>query len=418
MPLKKILVIAGIISVTAISASALTLDEAIKLALENLPSFRAVRDEKLAREKEYSSTLSPYLPELNIIGGEKRYYSDIHDYDIRNAELRMSYLLWDGGSRRSQREIAVSNLRVSEENIKKNIIDISYSVKTTFYNLLAKRDILNQRRLQLTYAEKDFEVAKGRYEAGVARRSDLLQASVRLEEARFRVIEAEGDMNKVLHELISLTGRKIDIDEVSGSLEDDFYIPEMEYLIERGLETPEVKTAELNIEIEKAIKKSIRSRFLPEISIDATYTRNYGDTSISIPEEEKTIGIMARLNIFEWSKFMKMSASSYRIRMAKELVEEKKREITLNITKSYEDLLTSRKGLDVALQQLRFAEQNYEQAYGEYKVGKGDILSLIQAERTLSESREKVIIARLNILLNRANLERLTGINSLEEVMR
>ncbi len=418
MSLKRILVIAGIILVTKIPVSALTLDEAIILALENLPSFRAIKDERLAQEKEYSATLSPYLPELNIIAGEKRYYSDTQDYDIRNAELRISYLLWDSGSRKSQREIAGSNLKVSEENIKKSILDISYNVKITFYNLLAKRDILNQRRLQLRYAEKNFEVARGRYEAGVARRSDLLQASVRLEEARYRVIEAEGEMNKVLNELISLTGRKIDIDEVSGSLEDDFYIPEMEYLIEKGLNTPEVKKAELNIEMEKAIKKSIRSRFLPEIFIDATYTRNYGDTNISIPEEEKTIGIMARLNIFEWSKFMKMSASSYRTKMAKELVEEKKREVTLNITKSYEDLLTSQKGLDVAVEQLRFAEQNYEQAYGEYRVGKGDILSLIQAEKTLSESREKVIIARLNIFLNRANLERLTGINSLEEAMR
>jgi outer membrane protein len=81
----------------------------------------------------------------------------------------------------------------------------------------------------------------------------------------------------------------------------------------------------------------------------------------------------------------------------------------LKISKAYEDLITELKRLEVAKEQLRFAEQNYEQAFGEYKVGKGDILSLIQSESLLADAKEKLTISKLNIWTAIINLERVSG---------
>jgi outer membrane protein TolC len=86
-----------------------------------------------------------------------------------------------------------------------------------------------------------------------------------------------------------------------------------------------------------------------------------------------------------------------------------KRQLLLDCRKAWEDLATAVKNSAVAGEQLRQASQNYEQAFGEYKVGAGDILSLVQAESLLAGAREQLVSAQLNVALARALLEKISG---------
>ena len=69
--------------------------------------------------------------------------------------------------------------------------------------------------------------------------------------------------------------------------------------------------------------------------------------------------------------------------------------------------------MQIVLQQ---AEQNYSQALGEYKVGKGDITTLVQAESLLADARDQFIRSRLNRALTKALLEQVTGVEKLESL--
>ena len=91
-----------------------------------------------------------------------------------------------------------------------------------------------------------------------------------------------------------------------------------------------------------------------------------------------------------------------------------KRQVLLDINKAYEDFMTAANAITVAQQRLKNAEHNFAQARGEYKVGKGDILSLVVAERTLADSREQLIISKLSLLLSKALLENIAGFENLE----
>ena len=58
--------------------------------------------------------------------------------------------------------------------------------------------------------------------------------------------------------------------------------------------------------------------------------------------------------------------------------------------KSYEDFITTSRNVKVADEQLKQALQNYDQAFGEYKVGKGDILSVVFAETLLAQAGSRM----------------------------
>jgi outer membrane protein TolC len=100
--------------------------------------------------------------------------------------------------------------------------------------------------------------------------------------------------------------------------------------------------------------------------------------------------------------------------VSSEQLNDLKRQILLDVHKTYEDFITASNNLKVAQQQLKQAEHNYSQAFGEYKVGKADILSLVQAESLLSTAREQIISSRLNLIVSRSLLERIAGIERLE----
>ncbi|HAK88895.1 MAG TPA: hypothetical protein DCP24_07510, partial [Nitrospiraceae bacterium] len=292
--------------------------------------------------------------------------------------------------------------------------DLAFNVKAAFYTAIAQKDAFEQRKIQLQDAQKDYEIAEGRYKFGVAKLSDVLQASVRLEQARFNLVQAEGDFNKALSELNSIIGRALDSRyEIRGSLDIGMAPPDVNRLSDLSLQRPEIKQAELSINIAESSKSLALSAFYPVFSADASYTRTSGgrsSTTTTSSPDERSVGVTATWNIFELGKFFKHKSSKFDIGVSSENLNETKRKLLLDVHKTYEDFITATNKLKVAEQQLKQAEHNYQQAFGEYKVGKADILSLVQAESLLSTAREQLIQSRLNLVLSKALLEKTAGV--------
>lgn len=411
--------ISFIIFFTFTMSNALTLDEAISLAKENLPSYRASLTKIKATEALYNASLSPYLPSLDFSASYKRLFTSQGEFNTRNYDLSLSYTLFDGGKRKANRNIARLNLDINREESKKNLLELQFNVKVSFYTVLAQKEILEQRKIQLKDAEKDFEVAEGRYKFGVAKLSDVLQASVRLEQAKFNLIQAEGDFKKSLSELNSLIGKDLQAShEVEGILYSEIVLPDRKILFDMVMKRPEILQAENSIKIAENNLLLNSSAFYPSISLNALYSKTGGNfrTVSFINDEEKTASITLTWNIFELGKFFKQRSLRFEKDISKDNLEELKRTLVLETNKVYEDLLTNLNKIKVAEQQLKQAEYNYSQAFGEYKVGKADILSLIQAESQLSNAREQLIGSKLNFMLTKSLLEKVIGIYLLESL--
>lgn len=394
----------------------LTIDEAIEMAKRNSPFYRAASLKIGASEALYRATLSPYLPSLELSTLQSRHYTSGIDYNIRNYEIKLSYTLFDGGIRRNEREIAFLNLDIDKEELRKTLLDLQYQVKTAFYKAIASREILELRRVQLKDAEKDHEVAEGRYRFGVARLSDVLQASVRLEQARYNLVQAEGDLKKAISELNSLIGRDLDSSyDLEGVLVGEIEVPDKDLLFESGLKGPEVTQAERALKIAEKNRSKGYSPFLPSIFISASYAKTEGGVFLFSFPEEKRVDLSATWNIFELGKYFRLKASEKEVDVSAERLREIKRQTMLNIYRIREDLLTSMGKIKVAEEQLKQALYNYEQAFGEYKVGKADILSLVQAESQLASAREQLINSKLSVMLSKALLEKMVALDKLED---
>ncbi len=416
--------IALFFSILPVTSQALTVDEAITLARENVPFYRAAGYRVKSSEELYKATLGPYLPALDASTQQQRHMTTAQEFNTWLYDITASYTLFDGGRRRANRDISRLTLDSDREVLRTNLLDLEFNVKTAFYTVIAQKETLDQRKLQLQDTQKDYEVAEGRYKFGVAKLSDLLQASVRLEQAKFNVVQAEGNLNKAFSDLNSLLGKSLqERFDLQGSLDIEFVPPGREALFMVAMERPEIKQAENSVKISEKTTLINLSTFFPVLSVNATYQNSSGGlaglaTGGGVINEEWILGFNATWNIFELGKFYQYRSSVIEQSVTAELLSDIKRTVQLNVDKAYEDFTTSGTQLKVAQQQLTQATQNYEQAYGEYKVGKGDILSLVQAESQLSAAREQLVASRLSVILFKSQLERVVGVTTLGSVPR
>jgi outer membrane protein TolC len=70
----------------------------------------------------------------------------------------------------------------------------------------------------------------------------------------------------------------------------------------------------------------------------------------------------------------------------------------------------------VAEEQLKQAEHNYAQTFGEYKIGKSDIIALVASGIALSNAREQQTLSKLNLVLAKTLIERATGVEHIESL--
>ncbi|MCU0573898.1 MAG: TolC family protein [Syntrophobacteraceae bacterium] len=416
MLLIRFLICAGVLCAWAAVPRALTLEEAMDMAEGSLPGLKAADNRVGSTDSLYKASLSPYLPTLDAAASQEKRKQNSSSLDLSTYDVTLSYTLYDGGRRRADRNVARLNRDSEKEERARTLLDLQFDVKSAFFSTIARRDILQHRKLQVEDSRKDLEVARGRYELGVAKLSDVLQSSVRFEQSKFSLVEAEGELNKSMAQLNSLLGRSLESEyDLAGELESRVSMPDSERLGRAALQRPEIRQSEYAVEAARNLKTRQISEYLPVITAGASYNRSEATRFVS-DLEDKAIGIRVTWNIFELGKLYRTRSAEFDLRVTRDNLEETIRRLLLELRLAYEDYVTASRNVDVAEEQLKQAEHNYAQTFGEYRIGKTDIIALVAAAIALSNAREQHTVSRLSVILARVLIERATGVERIESV--
>lgn len=393
---------------------ALTLEEAMEQAEGSLPALKAADGRVGSREALYKASLSPYLPTLDVATIQEKRKQNSLSFDQSTYDITMAYTLYDGGRRRADRNIARLSRDSEKEERARTLLDLQFDVKSAFFSTIARRDILQHRKVQVEDSRKDYEVAQGRNELGVAKLSDVLQSSVRFEQSKFNLVQGEGELQKSLAELNSLLGRSLETEyDLAGDLESRVSMPDPDRLGRAVLDRPEIRQSEYAVDVARNNKTRQLSEYLPIVTASASYNKLEANRLIS-SLEDKSIGITAAWNIFELGKFYRTKAAGFDVQVTRENLEETIRQLLLELRVAYEDFVTASRNVLVAEEQLKQAEHNYAQTFGEYKIGKSDIIALVASGIALSNAREQHTVTKLNLVLAKTLIERATGMERIE----
>ena len=240
-------------------------------------------------------------------------------------------------------------------------------------------------------------MAKAKRETGVAKFSDVTQAQVRYTQAKMSTIAADKDLEKEISALNSLTGWPLNTKiEIGGEFTtfpikfDVLYLQKIALL-----KRPEIEKQALNIDISAQSIKAERSNYWPKIDLQLLYQR-YDETG-SLNEHEAVFYTAPSYDLFNGpGRYYKVSDQKKAQRAEVERLPEVKKIVSLEVNYAYKDMELAYANYQVALDLVEAGQVNYEQAFGKYRVGKGDILTLIQPDMNLSESKIGLIQQKIN----------------------
>ncbi len=401
----------------------ITLQEAVERAKAVSPLYKQYETQLKSDFFQYKTWISPFLPSLSYSFSYTKNKHTDPDYFSRNHSLNINWNIYDSGRSIFNRKILKYNYYASKENFQENILDIIYNVKYAYIKCAASKEIVKFRKTQLKAAKLNFDIAKRKKELGLVKKSDVLQAQVRYENAKYALEQAKNQYKKDLAELNSWLGYPLDSETEINT--DDFFfyaddkVPSFYKIEDLALKKrPLLKQYQYNLKASKYTAKKALASFTPYIALSYSrtkfYNSLYGDNQYT-----STYSISLNWDIFTGlQRYYTYLSAKETERSSKFFLLEAKRVLKLNLYKTYTDLKTAIARLKVAKSLLEEANLNYKQALGEYKVGTGDILSLIRAEESLASAHETYINSLLDIAVSKITLERQIGITSIKEVMK
>lgn len=400
--MKKILTLAFLLITTATSCFAImdrtkiSIQEAIEIASKNNLDIQATRLNLKIEEnniKEANRLQNPAIGaqfEMGKAGKGNPQQIGV----VQTIEL---------GKRGARKELAKSNLELTQRNIEYFERDLRMDVREAYTNLLAKKAVLTTRMQQEETLKGMLDFAKERYKTRKVSEMDVLQAQLQVNQIATEVNSAKYDVKTALYEFNKVINCP---DGFYDTIDDHFTrnyeplsipkpsakMPDFESISNQAINNRvDIKIALQEIEVaEKELLVVLRKR-IPDFELIGGYS--YQSRGMSDDGTFKN-GAFAGFNFVNIPLFYNYSPEINNAKIKLEQAHlnyasvENKAENDLK--KAYEKFLTAQTNLNYYNEELlSSSEELIKASRKSYKDGKIDLTTLIQME----ESYRMIIIA-------------------------
>lgn len=411
-----------------VATDPLNLTDVIELSLCNNPSTRQAWLMSKAAQNARGANFSRYLPHVNLEAEIS--HSVINDYthskkgiQVKNtgADLGISagWLLYDFGGREAIISKTYATMSSAEFQYNAVLQSVAYETVVSYYTLLAAREENIALILQKETNKKAYDVAKKKFELGMSSKADTLQIETALAASELDVVKSERNLeinNSKLAKLLGLSPSiKLNLASASSKPKTNIFDSKLEELIKIALKKrPDLQAKISDVKASYASVRSASAKFFPTISAYASKVWN--DTSSpkfnSLGNDRDTFGIGVKLSLPLFSGFentYSLAATKYQYVADKQALETYKHDVELSVVDAFYSYKTSSNSINIATKLFESAQENEKVAMGSYKAGKGDIISLMQAQAKLLSARKELISARYGLYISKVALLRAIG---------
>lgn len=389
---------------------ALTLEQCVNIAVGQNPLV-------LSALQQYQASLARIRQAKALPQPSLDYDSDLQPtlFNFKNqAETYFggSWSLEFPGKRQTRGKIASKESDGLMQEIELLKLDIMFQVKQSFYSLLLAQEKLRYAEQNLELTQDFLNKAEIKHSAGDVAKVEALRARVEAAKAANEVRVARNGvrLNKAMLNFL-LARKKYSPLEIKGELKKASIRLDLERLIQRALAfRPEIKRANLFLERETFMKKQGHLSYFPDL--------DFGISQHWIEGEGKTWDVTLSLPIplFFWQpKKGEIAEAQANIEALKKEIEHLQNAITLEVEEAYTNAVTAENQIQLFEEEmLTQAEEVYNMFLFSFQEGEIGGIELIEARKTLLETRKSYADTLFNYDAALAALEKAIGSQSLE----
>jgi len=424
--------------------SALTIDEAINLALENNKELLMAKDDVKIANREYKNIRGSLLPQVTGQAGVYNSHTNLPDkaelsFDSVNdlldspsdneqtlagfidnslpemesdvteygATLKIDQVLYLGGKLLAGIKAAKKYEHLTENQYKVKETDVVFETKKLYYGTLLAAEALEINRKALETAKKHLARVTILHEEGIVSDYDFLRAKLEVSKLQPQVVEADNNYIMAKEALAKQLGVTVTEINTQGKIE---FSPKETESIDKSIEIakenrPELTLTTLMKEMYQLQYKAERGNFLPNIAFSAEFTHYaQGDDQFSLESDDfgtsYRYGIGMQLPIFTgFSNLAKKEKAYYQLQQAKVKDADLTELITLDVRNSYLNYQHALENLNVQTENISLAEKALSIAETRFENSIGIQLEVFDAQLQVNITSLSLLSAKYNALM-------------------
>ena len=383
----------------------LTLEDAVGIALNNNPLLKSKKHNIGTYEGRIKQAGLLPNPEIEFFTQETP--TNNIGFDQSQNSVALSQKLETGGKRKLRVKAARKEKKVMEMDLQTTIADITAKVKKSFFNVLTTEEELKFAKKTIEIAKSLMSISNQRFKIGDIARIDVLKAEIELSNAKMRVQNAERKYLNTAKMLQTVMGvSDIDLNNLLPISTADTPSLNLENLNELLLNNhPALKARKKVVDLSVIKITEAKRMAIPDINATIGYKR-LSTTDINTVQA----GIEFSLPIFNRNqgKIIEARALSHK---AKDDVEVVRNQLLLQLSNAFSLYTSTREQVriftDTIIPQ---SEESLKIARQGYRQGEFDYLQVLDAQRTLANTRISYLKILNELFSSITEIEKFVGV--------
>lgn len=378
--------------------TSLTLDEAIRLALEHSPTVAAARREIEATEGQIlQGSLRPN-PDIAYAAEDMRHAS-------RSSNAQLDIPIETAGKREARIEAAQRGRIVAVSDLGSAQLRLRTAVTAAFFDVLAAQELTALAKQTVLLAQRATDIASKRVTAGKV--SPVEETRARVAEAGVRVslLQAESQLRNARHRLSGLWGNpEPRFTEVSGELDRLMASPDLDVVQRRLAASPLLERAQRELERRRSLVSLEQRRAVPDVSFSVGMKRQE-----TLSGDQVLVGVKVPLPVFNRNQGNLLEALR-REDKAREELRAVRVSLSSEALQALERVGARRDEVELLRRDLvPGAQSAYEAATIGFENGKFSFLEVLDAQRTYFSAKSQYLTALAAFHRAQTELESLLG---------
>lgn len=396
---------------------ALTMAEAVDMALAHNPRVRDFRQRTEAQERRVDSRKAPFWPEIGAnytFIWQENIFSFFQTRDTSTFTAEISYNLFRGFSDLHTLRSARSTLDASRYEQKATEADVVLDVKRAYIRVLRFRKALEVAREAVELLERQSRDAEKFWRAGLTAKNQFLLVEVSLASARQDLLQAETNVRIARRTLDRAIGVTVGKDAVIEDIGLEKPVDLEEEALSRTMLANRSELGFLTAQLaaREYARDSLRGRYYPSVDLSLSHSRfgeRFAFEGLPDPlfDSNTTAMVEAKWNLFEgWRTKNDILAEESEVRAITERIRDTKEDLFLQLKTAVEEYRVSAGRIGLARAGIEQAEENFRITENQFRARVATTTDLLDARFLLSRARDEYNNAFYNLSLSMAALQR------------
>jgi len=413
--------------------TSLTLQDSIRIALQNSRTLRTVLQDERKANARVREARGAGLPQLDVSANYRRLdrvpkarfpsfdpvtgsftFSEIEiqPIDSGTATVSLSQVVDISGLVRTATDAASLFSRIANLDVQRTRNDIVLQVKQAFYDVLRTQELVKVAEEALQNAQIRRRLAEAAVEAGVSPKLDVMRADAAVAAAQQSVITARNALQLAKAAFNNVLGRRVD--EPVELLPGDEPVPQdMDFatcLQEALSRRPEIVQANMGVSLAEKQVTAARRDLLPTLVVRGQWDFNLKTSTFQPRESSYTTIAALQFKIWDSGQTQgRVEQARADVDRAKITAENVREGIALEVRNAYLSLQEAREKVAAAEKGVQAATESLRVARVRYEAGVSTQLELSDAELAYTQAEQNLVNARYDLRVAWSRLEKALG---------